>query len=83
MAYDRLRVAPQRLANRGVHQAPRGDLIDIAHPAQAGAAPGAIPAVGCYAFIRGKCRSSLSANSGCWHAPPMSVPATVSLAPGC
>jgi hypothetical protein len=50
MAYDRLRVAPQRLANRGVHQAPRGDLIDIAHPAEVGAAPGAIPTVGCYAF---------------------------------
>ena len=43
MADDRLRRAPQHLANRGVHQAPRGDLIDSAHPAAAGAAPGATP----------------------------------------
>ncbi len=82
MAYDRLRVARRRLVNRGVHQAPRGDLIDIAHPAEVGAAPGAIPTVGCYAFIRRECRTSLPANCGCWHAPPMSVSAMLTLAPG-
>ncbi len=83
MAYDRLRVAPQRLANRGVHRAPRGDLIDIAHPAEGGAAPSAISTAACYAFIRRECRSSLLANCGRLHAPLMSVSAMVTLAPGC
>src|SRR6266700_6320903 len=34
-------------------------------------------------IIRRECRTSLSANRGCWHAPPMSVSATLTLAPGC
>ena len=33
--------------------------------------------------IRRECRTSLSANRGCWYAPPMSVSATLTLAPGC
>jgi hypothetical protein len=33
--------------------------------------------------IRRECRTSLSANRGCWYALPMSVSATLTLAPGC
>jgi hypothetical protein len=33
--------------------------------------------------IRRECRTSLPANCGCWHASPMSVSATITLAPGC
>ena len=45
--------------------------------------PGGAADRGCYAFIRRECRASLSANCGCWHAPPMSVSAMRTLAPGC
>ncbi len=82
MAYDHLRVTPQRLANRGVHQAPRGDLIDVAHPAEAGAAaPDATPTAGRY-VIRRECRTSLS-RTAVAAMPPMSVSAMLTLAPGC
>jgi len=33
--------------------------------------------------IRRESRTSLSANCGCWHAPPLSVSAVLTLATGC
>lgn len=33
-------------------------------------------------IVHGECRTSLSANRSCWHALPISVTATLTLAPG-
>ena len=48
---------------------------------------GAEPARKCgsdlLSVIRRKCRTSLTANRGCWHARSMSVSVTLNLAAGC
>ena len=33
--------------------------------------------------IRSECRTSLSANCGCWHAPPVSTSTVLIVVPGC